>query len=95
MAAGLPAEVFMADTRMFVSSTTRIYWACSLVRRLGTDFAHGLVDDALDFIRVGAGVALPDCPDSALKDAPADGILDEFREVAFLHSQGAQEGTQG
>jgi hypothetical protein len=45
---------------------------------------HGLVDDALDFIRVRVGVSRPDVLHSALKHAPADGLLDEFREVAFF-----------
>src|SRR5579859_2977394 len=30
-----------------------------------------------------------------MKDAPADGFLNEFREVAFFHALGAQKGTQG
>jgi hypothetical protein len=31
----------------------------------------------------------------AVEDAPADGILDEFREVAFFHAPGAEIGAQG
>jgi len=31
----------------------------------------------------------------ALKYAPPDGILDEFREIALFHALGAQERAQG
>src|ERR1035438_1630 len=33
--------------------------------------------------------------DGLMKDAPADGFLNEFREVALLHALGAQKGAQG
>ena len=44
----------------------------------------GFVDDALNFIRIGVGIARPNVLNGALEHAPPDGILDEFREVALL-----------
>jgi hypothetical protein len=59
------------------------------------DLAESGVDDNLEFVRVGAGVARLDVLNGAVEDAPTDGLLDEFREVAFLHALGAEIGTQG
>ena len=50
----------------------------------GADFAHGFGDDALQLVRVGIGVALPDVLHCAMEHAPADGLLDELREVSLL-----------
>src|SRR6266851_7055000 len=50
----------------------------------GADFAHGFVDDALQFVRVGIGVVFPDVLHRAMKHVPTDGLLDEFREGAFF-----------
>ena len=81
---------------MLVSRTTRIR-LCSLRfgAAFGADLTDGFVDDALNFIRVGIGVARPDVLNGALKHAPADGFLDEFREVALFHALSAQKGAQG
>jgi hypothetical protein len=57
------------------------------------DLTDGFVDEALDFIRIG--VALPDVLDGAPEHAPADGFLDEFREIALFHALRSQEGAQG
>jgi len=69
--------------------------ASGLVARLSNaafraDLADGFVDDALNFIRIGVGKARPHVLNCALKHAPPDGILDEFREIALFHALGAQ-----
>jgi len=80
MAAGLPSRIMRAEIRMLVSSTTRI----RLCQRFpfgmafSADLAHGFVDDALQLIRVGIRIALPDVLHGAMKHVPADGLLDEF-----------------
>ena len=53
-----------------------------------TDLADGFVDDALDFIGVGIGVARPDVQNRELKHAPADRLLDELRKIALFHALG-------
>ena len=60
----------------------------------GADLTHGLVNDALNVVRIGIGVARFDVLNGALKHPPADGIFDEFREVALFHAPSAQKGTQ-
>jgi len=45
---------------------------------LRTDLADSFVDDALNFIGVGIGVAHPDILNGALKHASTDSLLDEF-----------------
>ena len=60
----------------------------------GADLTHGLVDDALNRLRVGIGVARLDVLSGALKYTPTDGLFDEFREVAFFHAPSAQKGAQ-
>ncbi len=62
---------------------------------LSADLAESGVDDSLEFVRVGVGIARLDLLNGAVEDAPTDGLLDEFREVAFLHALGAEIGTQG
>jgi hypothetical protein len=57
--------------------------------------ADGFVDDTLDFIRIGIGVARPDVLDGAVKHAPPDCILNELGEVAFFGALGTQKGAQG
>jgi hypothetical protein len=59
------------------------------------DLADGVVDDALDFIGVGIGVARSDVLNGALKHAPADGFFNELREIALFHAMSTQEGAQG
>jgi hypothetical protein len=54
----------------------------------------GPVDDGLELVWVGIGVPRLDLLHGAIEDAPTDGILDEFREVSFLHAQGAEVGPQ-
>ena len=61
----------------------------------GADLTDGLVDEALNLVRVGMGVARLDVLHGALKDAPADGVFDEFREVALFHAPSAQKVAQG
>ena len=61
----------------------------------GANLTDGLVDDALNLIRVGIGVARLDVLNGALKHAPTDGVFDEFREVALFHAPSAQKGAQG
>jgi hypothetical protein len=50
------------------------------------DLGDGLADDALDGFGVGVGIARRDVLHGALKHAPVNRILDEFREIAFLHA---------
>src|SRR6266851_1489536 len=59
------------------------------------DLAESGVNDSLELAGVSAGIARLDPLNGAVEDAPADGLLDEFREVAFLHAPGAEIGTQG
>ena len=80
---------------MLVSSTTRIRLYLRLGAAFGADLTDGLVDDALNLVRVGIGVARLDVLNGALKHAPADGVFDEFREVALFHAPSAQKGAQG
>ena len=54
------------------------------------DLADGFIDDALDFVWIGSGIALPDALDGALQHAPVHGVLHEFREIAFFHTLSAQ-----
>lgn len=61
---------------------------------LGSDLADGLIDDALDFIRVGVGIILPNVLNGALKHAPANCVLNELREITLFHPLGAQERAQ-
>src|ERR1035438_1684243 len=53
------------------------------------------MNNAVPFFRIGIGVAVPDVLDGALKHAPPDSLLDEFREIALFHALGAQECAQG
>ena len=61
---------------------------------LGADRANRLINDALDFIGVGVGMACPDVLNSALKHAASNSFLDEFREVAFFCSLGPKKSAQ-
>ncbi len=61
---------------------------------LGTDLTYGLIDDALNLVRVGTGIASLDVLNGALEQAPADGLFDEFREVAFFHAPSAKKRAQ-
>ncbi|MGD1104683.1 MAG: hypothetical protein ABSA59_21780 [Terriglobia bacterium] len=73
---------------MLVSSTTRIRLYLRLGATFGADLTDGLVDDALNLVRVRIGVARLDVLNGALKHAPAllsteigkhpDGICDRF-----------------
>jgi len=62
---------------------------------LGADLSDCFVNDALDFIGVAIGVALPDVLKGALKHTAADSVLDKFGEVAFFCTLGTQECAQG
>src|SRR5216684_6362972 len=62
---------------------------------LSADLAESSVNDSLELAGVSAGIARLDLLNGAIEDAPADGLLDEFREVPFLHALGAEIGTQG
>ncbi len=59
------------------------------------DLTDGLIDDALNLVRIGSGVARLDVLNGALKHTPADGVFDEFREVTLFHAPSAQKGAQG
>ena len=85
IAAGLPAGTIRADTMMLVSMH-HAHQALSAFSWCGVraDLADRFVDDALNFIGVGVGIARPDVLHGALKHAPVNGILDEFREIAFF-----------
>ncbi len=48
MAAGLPAGAIRAETRMLVSSTTRIRLYLRSGTTFGADLSDGLIDDALN-----------------------------------------------
>src|SRR5882757_6802466 len=58
------------------------------------DLAESSVNDSLEFAGVSPGMARLDLLSGAVEDAPTDGLLDEFREVAFLHAPGAKISTQ-
>ena len=80
---------------MLVSSTTRIKLRRSSVwAALGADLADGLIDHALDFIRVAISVPRPDVLNGALEHAAADRLLDEFREVALCRALRTQKGAR-
>jgi hypothetical protein len=49
----------------------------------GADLTHGIVDQGLNLVRIGAGIARLDVLNGAMKDMGADGLLDQFREVAL------------
>src|SRR5271165_6405255 len=85
-----------AETRMLVSSTTRAsgFVSFALGIALGADLAHRFVDDALQLVGVGRGVAFPDVLYSAMKHPPADGLLYEFRQIALLGALGTQKSAQ-
>src|SRR5258708_7455293 len=61
----------------------------------GANLADGVVNDALQFAEIGLGVARLDVLNGTMKYAPADSFFDELREVALLHTLGAQKGAQG
>src|ERR1022692_3794333 len=61
---------------------------------LRANFLHGLIYEGLQLLRVGIGVAGLDVLYGAMKHAPADGLFDEFREVALLHAPGAEKSTK-
>jgi len=56
----------------------------------GADVAHTFVDDVPQLPRVGIGIALPHILQRAMKQAPADCLLDEFRKAALIGPLGAQ-----
>ncbi len=62
---------------------------------MGTNFADGVVDEALQLVRVGVGVAVFDILHGAMKNAPTDGLFDEFGEVAFFGALGTEKGAKG
>src|SRR5262249_32531845 len=66
----------------------------SLRALFGAGLTDGPVDDGLEFVWVGIGVPRFDFLHGTIEDAPADGILDKFREVAFFHALGAKIGAQ-
>src|SRR5260221_2496825 len=61
----------------------------------GADLTHRTVDEGLHLVRIGVRIPCFDVLDSAMKNMSADGLFDEFREIAFFHSLGAQKGAQG
>src|SRR5271165_1524983 len=65
----------------------------SLGVAFGTHLTHGFVNNALQFVRVGIGVAFVDVLHGAMKHAPSDGLLDEFRKVTLLCTPRAKKGA--
>jgi hypothetical protein len=59
------------------------------------DVFGGLVNHLLKLVRRNVGEGFPGLADGLMKDAPADGFLDEFRNIALLHALGAKKGAQG
>lgn len=60
-----------------------------------TDVFDGLVNHFLELFRGNIGESCARFADGLMKDAPADRLLDEFREVTLLHALGTQKSTQG
>jgi hypothetical protein len=54
------------------------------------DVFDGLVNHLLELLRGNVGESFAGLADGLMKDAPADSLLDEFREVALLHPLGTQ-----
>jgi len=92
IAAGLPAGAIRADTMMLVLST---FVGLLFGAAFGADLADGFIDDVLDFIEVGIGIARPDVLNISLQHAPADSLFDEFRKVLFFCALAAEKGAQG
>src|ERR1035438_5183033 len=81
-----------------MAGCARLRLVCAMwpaVRPFGANLAYGSVDDALQLVRVGIGVALLNVLNGAIKHAPPDGLFNEFREVALFCSLGTQKGAQG
>src|ERR1700723_3538922 len=58
------------------------------------DLTYRIVDEGLQVARIGVGITRFDVLNGAMKNMSADGLLDEFREVALFHSLGVQKGAQ-
>jgi hypothetical protein len=56
---------------------------------------HCLVNRLLELVRRDIGESLAGFADGLMKGAPADGFLDELRQIAFFRALSAQKGTQG
>ena len=59
------------------------------------DVFDGLVNHLLELVGRNVGERFAGLADGLMKDAPADGFLDEFRNVALLHALGAKKRAQG
>ena len=94
--AGAPRGESSAEIRMLVSRTMRI----RTVERAAGSVSRGPLrrsrqsSSAAEF-RGNIGESLAGLADGLMKNPPADGFLDEFREIAFFHALHAQKGAQG
>ena len=59
------------------------------------DVFDGLVNHLLELDRGNVGESFAGFADGLMKDAPADRLLNEFREITLLHALGTQKGAQG
>src|SRR5258708_4292611 len=62
---------------------------------LCTNVFDSQVNQVLELVRGNVGEGFAGFADCLVKDAPADGFLNEFRNVALFHALGAQIGAQG
>jgi hypothetical protein len=60
----------------------------------GAGLTDGPVVNGLEFVWVGIGVPRFDLLRGPNEYAPADGILDKFREITSFHALGAEIGAQ-
>src|SRR6266567_2000605 len=66
----------------------------TLAVALRPDLFDGVINHLLEFVRGNVGESCTCFADSLMKDAPADSLLDEFREVTFLHALRTQKSSQ-
>lgn len=55
----------------------------------------GFVDDGPQLVGIGVRVSGLDVLNRAIEHMPAHGLLDEFRQIPFLHALGTQERAKG
>ena len=49
---------------------------------------HRFIDESLHLVRIDVGIARLDVLNGAVKSMGAAGLIDVFREIAFLHALG-------